>query len=232
MYGLALSLWMIDIHNVVTEIQTTLLAPVASTGSLANAYSDAVSQILRLSSVEDVLYAYMVGRLYACNNLFSAASMTYGADQHWRRHHYLACLCVLVKRKRAIHPLHPSRISCGLYMCVCSAQSKAAIILKDVPSHLLHAHLLCGSVRGRYHLGYISASSFLSQHTDCFILDDTCDYYRYDSASCLQNMVCCVYTSHVRIRAQRRDIVSGNTGVCMQMPLGSLRRGRGPKGSW
>ena len=70
MYGLALSLWMIDIHNVVTEIQTTLLAPVASTGSLANAYSDAVSQILRLSSVEDVLYAYMVGRLYACNNYF------------------------------------------------------------------------------------------------------------------------------------------------------------------
>ncbi|EPT05928.1 hypothetical protein FOMPIDRAFT_1026808 [Fomitopsis schrenkii] len=60
MYGLALSLWMIDIHNVVTEIQTTLLSPVAaSTGSLANAYSIAMSKILRLSSVEDVLYAYM-----------------------------------------------------------------------------------------------------------------------------------------------------------------------------
>lgn len=60
MYGLALSLWMIDIHIVITDIKTTLLSPVA-VSSLASAQSNAVSKILRLSSIEDVLYAYMVG---------------------------------------------------------------------------------------------------------------------------------------------------------------------------
>lgn len=58
MYGLALALWMIDIHNVITEIQMTLLS--TSTDSLDDIYFAAVSRILRLASVEDVLYAYMV----------------------------------------------------------------------------------------------------------------------------------------------------------------------------
>ncbi|RDX48515.1 hypothetical protein OH76DRAFT_1483874 [Lentinus brumalis] len=57
MFGLALSLWMIDIHNVVIEIQLTLLSTTAD--SLDDAYGVAVSQVLRLASVEDVLYAYM-----------------------------------------------------------------------------------------------------------------------------------------------------------------------------
>lgn len=120
MYGLALSLWMIDIHNVITEIQTTLLTPTASTDSLANAYSDAVSKILRLSSVEDVLYAYMVGCVGML--LLFISSMIHDADQHRRWNHYLARLRVLVKRQRAIHSLHPSRLPGGLYMCVRGVQ--------------------------------------------------------------------------------------------------------------
>ncbi len=59
MFGMALSLWMIDIHNVIIEIQLTLLSTTAD--SLDDAYGVAVSQVLRLASVEDVLYAYMVG---------------------------------------------------------------------------------------------------------------------------------------------------------------------------
>lgn len=58
MYCLALSLWMIDIHNVITEMSMTLLS--ASSNSLADAYLAASSKILRLLSIEDLLYAYMV----------------------------------------------------------------------------------------------------------------------------------------------------------------------------
>lgn len=125
MYGLALSLWMIDIHNVVTEIQTTLLSPVAaSTGSLANAYSIAMSKILRLSSVEDVLYAYMVGCLCI---LPSPHGLTHNVDQYWRRNHHLACLRVLVKRQRAIHFAYPSCLPRRLHMCVFTADQGVMI---------------------------------------------------------------------------------------------------------
>ena len=73
MYGLALALWMIDIHNVITEIQMTLLS--TSTDSLDDIYFAAVSKVLRLLSVEDVLYAYMVYlpllSLYHTHNVLS-----------------------------------------------------------------------------------------------------------------------------------------------------------------
>ena len=58
MFGLALALWMIDIHNVVTEIQITLLD--TSTAPLSDVYFSAVQKILRLASVEDVVYSYLV----------------------------------------------------------------------------------------------------------------------------------------------------------------------------
>ncbi|KAH9932931.1 uncharacterized protein B0H18DRAFT_984702 [Fomitopsis serialis] len=57
MYGLDLSLWMIDVHNVVAEIQGTLLS--TSTAPLDGIYATVISKILRLSSIEDVIYAYM-----------------------------------------------------------------------------------------------------------------------------------------------------------------------------
>ncbi|KAI0656060.1 hypothetical protein C8Q70DRAFT_922311 [Cubamyces menziesii] len=57
MFGLALALWMIDIHNVVTEIQITLLD--TSTAPLSDVYFSAVQKILRLASVEDVVYSYL-----------------------------------------------------------------------------------------------------------------------------------------------------------------------------
>ncbi len=58
MFGLALSLWLIDIHNVIAEVQMTLLS--TSKDPLEDRYVAAVSEILRLASVEDILYAYMV----------------------------------------------------------------------------------------------------------------------------------------------------------------------------
>lgn len=58
MFGLAVSLWIIDLHNVIVEIQRTLLSD--STDSLQDIYSSALNEVLRLASVEDVLYSYMV----------------------------------------------------------------------------------------------------------------------------------------------------------------------------
>ncbi|KAI0324669.1 hypothetical protein GY45DRAFT_1375361 [Cubamyces sp. BRFM 1775] len=57
MFGLALALWIIDIHNLVTIIQMTLLS--TSTAPLSDVYSRAVRKTLRLASVEDVVYSYM-----------------------------------------------------------------------------------------------------------------------------------------------------------------------------
>ncbi|KAJ3002964.1 hypothetical protein NUW54_g5561 [Trametes sanguinea] len=57
MFCLALSLWMIDIHNVVLEVQATLLSD--SRAPISDVYDLAIRQVLRLASVEDVLYAYM-----------------------------------------------------------------------------------------------------------------------------------------------------------------------------
>ncbi|KAI0668145.1 hypothetical protein C8Q78DRAFT_980296 [Trametes maxima] len=58
MFCMALSLWMIDIHNVVSELEVTLLS--TSADSLEDRYSAATSQVLFLASVEDILYAYMM----------------------------------------------------------------------------------------------------------------------------------------------------------------------------
>ncbi|KAI0656068.1 hypothetical protein C8Q70DRAFT_389906 [Cubamyces menziesii] len=57
MFGLALALWMIDIHNLVTVIQMTLLS--TSAAPLSDVYNSAVRKTLRLASVEDVVYSYM-----------------------------------------------------------------------------------------------------------------------------------------------------------------------------
>jgi hypothetical protein len=59
MFILALALWIIDIHNVVTELNMTILS--SSIDSLDDRYSAAVTNILRLASIEDLLYSYMVG---------------------------------------------------------------------------------------------------------------------------------------------------------------------------
>ncbi|KAI0766689.1 hypothetical protein BD413DRAFT_150254 [Trametes elegans] len=58
MFILVLSLWIIDIHNVVSEIQNTMLPPLSGS-SLADAYAATRSASLRLAAVEDALYAYM-----------------------------------------------------------------------------------------------------------------------------------------------------------------------------
>ncbi|OSC99615.1 hypothetical protein PYCCODRAFT_1470113 [Trametes coccinea BRFM310] len=57
MFCFALSLWMIDIHTVVLEVQATLLSD--SAAPISDIYASAIRQILQLASVEDVLYAYM-----------------------------------------------------------------------------------------------------------------------------------------------------------------------------
>lgn len=72
---MALSLWIIDVRNVITEVRLTLLSP--SNDTLDNLYAGAVTDILRLASVEDVLYAYMVRirwphrSVHAPNHIFS-----------------------------------------------------------------------------------------------------------------------------------------------------------------
>ncbi|KAI0773066.1 hypothetical protein BD413DRAFT_656267 [Trametes elegans] len=57
MFGMALSLWMIDIHNVIIEVQGTLLS--TAPDSLDDLYNIALGRVVQLSSVEDVLYAFM-----------------------------------------------------------------------------------------------------------------------------------------------------------------------------
>ncbi len=59
MFGLALALWMIDIHMVISEVQMTFFSD-SSESSLASLYSAARSHNVRLVAVEDVLYAFMV----------------------------------------------------------------------------------------------------------------------------------------------------------------------------
>ena len=80
MYGLALALWMIDIHNVITEMQ--VMDQLSSGDSLEDIYSAAISKILRLLSIEDVLYAYMV-----CCQVSYLHSLPHGlrctTDGHW-----------------------------------------------------------------------------------------------------------------------------------------------------
>lgn len=58
LYTLAVSLWMIDVHNIITEVNTTLLS--SSTNTLDNKYTVAITNILRLDSIEDILHAFMV----------------------------------------------------------------------------------------------------------------------------------------------------------------------------
>ncbi|KAI0354545.1 hypothetical protein OH77DRAFT_1521795 [Trametes cingulata] len=57
MYALALALWMVDIHNIILEVQMTLLSKSAE--PLEDLYDAAISRVLQLAAVEDVLYAYM-----------------------------------------------------------------------------------------------------------------------------------------------------------------------------
>ncbi|KAI0323939.1 hypothetical protein GY45DRAFT_498714 [Cubamyces sp. BRFM 1775] len=57
MFGLDLALWMIDIRNVVIAIQMTLLS--TSAAPLSDIWFVAEKEILRLASVEDVVYSYL-----------------------------------------------------------------------------------------------------------------------------------------------------------------------------
>lgn len=50
---------MIDIHNVVSEVENTLLSS-SNTTLLSDLYDTASDKVLRLAAVEDVLYAYLV----------------------------------------------------------------------------------------------------------------------------------------------------------------------------
>lgn len=58
MYLMDLSLWMIDVRNIVTDLRLTFIT--SSSESLADRYAEAQDTILRLEIVEDVLYSYMV----------------------------------------------------------------------------------------------------------------------------------------------------------------------------
>ena len=91
MYGLALSLWMIDIHNVIIEVQGTLLS--TASDSLDDLYNIALGRVVQLSSVEDVLYAFMV-----CARSMKVSRISLRIiDQRRGRHHHLASVRVLVQ---------------------------------------------------------------------------------------------------------------------------------------
>ena len=67
LYILAISLWIIDVRNVITEVRLTLLSN--SGDSLDDLYGVALTSVLRLVSVQDVLYAFMVsGPSYPCSS--------------------------------------------------------------------------------------------------------------------------------------------------------------------
>lgn len=62
LYILAVSLWIIDVRNVITEVRLTLLSNFDD--SLEDLYGVALTSVLRLVSVQDVLYAFMVSTPY------------------------------------------------------------------------------------------------------------------------------------------------------------------------
>lgn len=69
LYIMRLTLWIIDIHNVVTELDITLLSS-RSPESLDERYARMSKMQLRLGLVEDVLYAYMVRLSFPTARLF------------------------------------------------------------------------------------------------------------------------------------------------------------------
>ena len=58
MFILAIAQWLIDIHLLVAEVEMARLS--TSNDSLSNDYAAALSSTLRLMSVKDILYYYMV----------------------------------------------------------------------------------------------------------------------------------------------------------------------------
>lgn len=58
MFILDVALWIIDVRNLITEVRMTLLS--TPTNTLSDNYDAALSNMLRLVSVEDIVYAYMV----------------------------------------------------------------------------------------------------------------------------------------------------------------------------
>ncbi|GJF00164.1 hypothetical protein PsYK624_164430 [Phanerochaete sordida] len=57
MFILDVALWIIDVRNLITEVRMTLLS--TPTDTLSDNYDAALSNMLRLVSVEDIVYAYM-----------------------------------------------------------------------------------------------------------------------------------------------------------------------------
>jgi cell division protein FtsL len=95
LYILDMCLWIIDVRNVVTELDFTLISN--STDSLDTKHSRSGKSQLRLALVEDVLYAYMVCNIFSLSCvrfIYSSAyvGLTGGCD------HVLACLCILACR--------------------------------------------------------------------------------------------------------------------------------------
>jgi energy-converting hydrogenase Eha subunit F len=58
MYLMNTALWIIDIHNIVGELDITLIS--STGGSLDQRYTKSVDSVLKLSLAIDVLYAFMV----------------------------------------------------------------------------------------------------------------------------------------------------------------------------
>ena len=91
MFGLALSLWMIDIHQVILVVQEMILSD--HTNSLQDVYMAMKSKILRFALVEDALYAYMVFHLscvlsngsFPSNRRSLAMESSSGGSMHFGR---------------------------------------------------------------------------------------------------------------------------------------------------
>jgi hypothetical protein len=99
LYILDMCLWIIDVRNVVTELDITLISN--STESLDTKNSRSGQSQLRLALVEDVLYAYMVFNIFSSSCVRSIYSNTY-IGITGRRDYVLACLCILECWQREI----------------------------------------------------------------------------------------------------------------------------------
>lgn len=109
MYFMDITLWVIDVRNVVAELNTTLVDTYPDT--LDERYNNSADSVLKLSLAVDVLYAFMVRHLYRMSDITMERILNdrwiYPTDNSGRCDRAVACPGVLVSGTRIFFHVDP-----------------------------------------------------------------------------------------------------------------------------
>ncbi len=110
MYFMDITLWVIDVRNVVAELNTTLV-DTHRTDTLDERYNKSNNSVLKLSLAVDVLYAFMVRHLYRMSDITLERILNdrwiSPTDDSWRCDRAVACPGVLVSGTRIFLHVDP-----------------------------------------------------------------------------------------------------------------------------